>query len=162
MRWTAALIVLTLLAPSALARKLPKHRPADFSVSYSMSYGMRGGGVTVILAASGSYDRYGVDLADPLGGKSVSATFTMTDDELDQLYAKLRKASPERVRSKQEKISDRGGVSITITAGNHTWELADAGMSVVIARDRKRFAKIRAIVEDVIATKEPASPDATQ
>jgi hypothetical protein len=118
---------------------------------------MDGSGASATLAAKGSYDLVpSVDaLSNP--GSEKKGDFTMSDAELDELYAALRKAGADRIHLVKRKFTmyDAASASFTIVAGGSTWSVGGSAKQEVAPRDQDRFDATIAVMQAVIAKKVP-------
>ena len=105
---------------------LPDSRPEKFSISYSLSGGMR-------YYSQGMYisqDSCTYEIND--GGAISKIRFTMTGDELDKLYKIFIDNKFHKIKTREEMIYDRGGESISLSWGNGKYaNISNSGMSLI-------------------------------
>lgn len=78
-------------------------------------------------------------------------TFKPDAKALDDFYAKLRELNPLTIKAQEEgMVYDRGGISLQITTDKKIFNVADAGSSFVVEKDRGRFSDVERLVTDFV------------
>jgi hypothetical protein len=126
---------------AAPASPLPDARPADFEIAYNRGGGMVPYGEGLRLSASGgtySLFNHGIQL---------EIAFAVKPDDLDRLYRLVKENRFDAIQTEQQKVYDRGGTSLQVTAAGRVYNVADSGMSFVKEPWRKQFAAVADALE---------------
>ena len=125
----------------APASRLPDARPADFEIAYSEGGGMvpYGDGLR-LSAAGGTYTLFN-------HGIQIRVDFAVRPEDLDRFYQLLKENRFDRIETEQQKVHDRGGTSLQVTAAGQVYNVADSGMSFVKEPWRKQFAAVAEALE---------------
>ena len=136
----SSVVFLGFCAP-APASRLPDARPADFEIAYSKGGGMvpYGDGLR-LSAAGGTYTLFN-------HGIQIRVDFAVRPDDLDRFYRLLKENRFDRIETENQKVYDRGGTSLQVTAAGQVYNVADSGMSFVKEPWRKQFDAVASALE---------------
>ncbi|MCI0394555.1 MAG: hypothetical protein L0332_18320 [Chloroflexi bacterium] len=134
---------------------LPAARPADFAIIYHSNGGMLPQGANIEASAAGGAYR----LWD--GRVEIGVAFQPTEAQLDALYAAVRDNRVERIQSYEEETYDRGGSSISVTAGGETVQVSDSGMSYVREEWQEEYSNILGALDSLVLPAGPEPPPAS-
>lgn len=131
---------------------LPKEMPSDFSITLQEDGGMRPEGSEIRLSRDISF------VSDRKYRKETRTFFRLRNDSLLSLYSTVLENNFDNITSRSEKIYDRGGISIQVTAAQKTYNKSDSGMSIVNKRWREEWnnvqQKVRATANDSLLDQE--------
>lgn len=126
---------------------LPEKRPSDFRISYSFNAGMTGQGSALFLSEKESNTtQYSL-------GNQQKTDFTVTPQELDELYAIFRNNHFEKITWQSEMVYDGAGGALTIG-----WETTNInkriGDGVIMSeQSQKIMDTVTAAVQKFVASK---------
>lgn len=142
---TGFILIALLGSLPAAGGSLPEQMPADFSIYLTQGGGMRPEGEHIYFSAEfGYFEKYA-------HRKTSKLFFPVGTDALRELYHMLKKNKFQAIGQKREKIHDRGGISVQVTAGKKTISKSDAGMTMIPEAARAQW---RNIVEQIVMAKE--------
>ena len=142
--WALLLVSGAFLGTQALAA-------APLSISYDYTYGLFGGGKEFTLqAGKGTY-------RDQEGDTDINVTFPVTDKEMNSLYANFKRYNFDTIKTKTQKVYDRGGDTVTLRANGRTVTKSNAGQSIISGEfSRWRYDRVtsnlQAFVKKKLAT----------
>jgi hypothetical protein len=123
------------------AHPLPSYRPQDFAFEYSESGGMMP--ISTSLTCRAHTCRYQYQYM----GRGEPVERTVTDSQLDTLYAAFRENAFQRITMTQhELVHDAGTTSVTLHADGHDYRVAPSATAGVHPWHRDRF---RAVLQEV-------------
>lgn len=127
--------------------QLPAERPADFSLSIHEDGGMLDQSTDYRLVAGNFI------YENEVGSDLTTAEFELSEEELNYLWERLRVLRFDHIQATEDQdVYDRGGYTITLSYGDTTLEVSDAGSSFIEGGQAKRFY---AVIEDVQLVIEP-------
>lgn len=124
---------------------------APVSISYQYTYGLFGGGKEFMFqTGTGMYH-------DQEGNTDITVTFPVSEKEMNSLYANFRRYNFDTIKTKTEKVYDRGGDIVTLRANGKTITKSNAGQSIISGEfSRWRYDRItsnlQAFVKKKLAT----------
>lgn len=122
---------------------LPEERPIDLNVDVYEGGGMEDVSSNYsIYVGQGYYDfNY--------GNADVTASFTPTHVELDQLWATIRSARFDKIQTYEEEAYDRGGTTISVSYGDEYYSVSNSGSSFLSGSNTPRFYQVANGVYDL-------------
>jgi hypothetical protein len=126
---------------------LPGARPEKFAVSYFLGGGMRYYGETLYISA----DSCTYEINDE-GAKS-KIYFNLSSDELDKLYKVFKDNDFHKIKTYDQEVYDRGGVSISLSWGNgKSANVSDGGMTFIKENWKNEWSACISALKDIIST----------
>lgn len=127
---------------------LPKSMPDKFSISYN-----NGGGM-VYLSESMFISQDSCNYIYNNGGAISKIHFKVTIDELGSLYKTFYQNEFDRIKSHNETIYDRGGISVSLRWGQGKYvSKQDAGMTIIDKNWQKEWSACINELEELMSKK---------
>ncbi|WP_241686878.1 hypothetical protein [Leptospira stimsonii] len=123
---------------------LPKEMSADFYLEFHRGGGMRPDFIEYFFSKGLSF------IKEKKNGKEEILCFRMDPGLLRNLYASLLKNRFERIETRTEKISDRGGERVQVGMDRKTYNKSDSGMTLIQPLWKSNWKNI---LEDIQKTK---------
>ncbi len=124
----------------------PKEMPDDFTISYQFSGGMSPTYKTITIKIGECKFKSRMNDDD----QPLEYSFQLKRDDLVPLYNDLRAINAFTLKSKKQKVYDRGGVSISYTINKKIFHVSNSGMSFVIGAHQKAFSKSEYLISTFV------------
>src|SRR6266498_1345509 len=130
------------------SESLPETMPEKFSISYN-----NGGGM-VYLSESMYISEDSCNYIYNNGGAISKIKFSITKDELSNIYKTFYDNRFDKIKSHNEQIYDRGGISISLSwyPGKYVSQ-ADAGMTLIIKNRQSEWSSCVNALEKLMTEK---------
>lgn len=119
---------------------LPKKRPVKTIIEVGTQGGMLPVSHKLYMAQDSCYQKH---WAYQTKNKTY---FKLTNTEFDQLYAVFVKNKFDKLKTKEVRTYDRGGVSVYLRLGNKTYQIHDSGGTYIKASSREAFKNVLAAI----------------
>ncbi len=129
---------------------MPKERPQDFNLSLSDHGGMLPAGYSIEISGDSSCLSY-----HAFGAKN-KVYFKLTEQELDDVYQQCVRQKFDIIKEKEEKVYDRGGISIRLNVNGKTIRKSDAGTSFIKGKYAERFGSVEGMIRKMVKEKTDA------
>lgn len=140
----APLIVLFLVN---MQTRIPEERPEKFYVELNESGGRMHHGKTIYLSPTESFMEWNYQDAEH------SVSFTLTENELNQLWTTLFINKFDRITSNEEEVYDRGGITVRLSYGDTFFSQSNSGMSFIDGRWSDEFWDVVDVIENLAGSK---------
>ncbi|EAY26155.1 hypothetical protein [Microscilla marina] len=127
--------------------KLPKKRPENLVIEVSKQGGMLPISKGIYISKDSCYQKHRAYQTEN------KTYFTLNASELDQIYATFVNNKFDRLKTRNIRTHDRGGVSIFLRINRATYKIHDSGSTYINKGSKAAFSHILSSIKSLVANK---------